>query len=84
MLSNNLNFFFFFVKEPVGDPVVNRYVASGLPREAVALAVLNYGDKPIKVLHNEKFFLLNKVTCNSDHQSKGIHFFSGQGVRERL
>ncbi|KAJ3683072.1 hypothetical protein LUZ60_013299 [Juncus effusus] len=34
---------------PRGDPVVEKYIASGLPREAVAFAVLNYGDNPIKV-----------------------------------
>ncbi|RWR80250.1 Ubiquitin-associated 1 [Cinnamomum micranthum f. kanehirae] len=32
-----------------GDPVVNKYVASGLGREAVILAVANYGDNPAKV-----------------------------------
>jgi len=84
MVSDNLKLFSLSVKEPVGDPVVNKYVSSGLPREAVALAVLNYGDNPIKVLHNAKFFLLNKFTCNSDYQSSGIYFFPGQGVCERL
>ncbi|XP_068659858.1 uncharacterized protein [Aristolochia californica] len=32
-----------------GDAVVNKYVASGLGREAVSLAVANYGDNPAKV-----------------------------------
>ncbi|XP_042405401.1 uncharacterized protein LOC121995715 isoform X1 [Zingiber officinale] len=32
-----------------GDPIVDKYVASGLGREAVSLAVLNYGDNPMKV-----------------------------------
>ncbi|XP_042518135.1 uncharacterized protein LOC122091943 [Macadamia integrifolia] len=31
------------------DPVVNKYIASGLSREAVPLAVANYGDNPTKV-----------------------------------
>ncbi|XP_010261469.1 PREDICTED: uncharacterized protein LOC104600297 isoform X1 [Nelumbo nucifera] len=31
------------------DPVVSKYIASGLNREAVALAVANYGDNPTKV-----------------------------------
>ncbi|KAJ4733794.1 Ubiquitin-associated 1 [Rhynchospora pubera] len=34
---------------PPGDPVVEKYVSSGLARDAVAFAVLNYGDNPIKV-----------------------------------
>ncbi|KAJ4766367.1 Ubiquitin-associated 1 [Rhynchospora pubera] len=34
---------------PSGDPVVEKYVSSGLARDAVAFAVLNYGDNPIKV-----------------------------------
>lgn len=53
MTPYNVNcFVILFLKEPLGDPIVNKYVASGLPREAVALAVLNYGDNPIKVLSN--------------------------------
>ncbi|KAK8710544.1 hypothetical protein V6N13_145863 [Hibiscus sabdariffa] len=31
------------------DPVVSKYIASGLSREAVAVAVANYGDNPTKV-----------------------------------
>ncbi|GFY81868.1 Ubiquitin-associated protein like [Actinidia chinensis var. chinensis] len=31
------------------DPVVGKYIASGLSREAVPLAVANYGDNPAKV-----------------------------------
>ncbi|XP_031110360.1 uncharacterized protein LOC116014442 [Ipomoea triloba] len=31
------------------DPIVNTYIASGLNREAVPLAVANYGDNPTKV-----------------------------------
>ena len=53
--------FSFYVKEPAGDPVVNKYVASGLPREAVALAVLNYGDNPLKVHHNANSFYWIKL-----------------------
>nr|CAD1822256.1 unnamed protein product [Ananas comosus var. bracteatus] len=34
---------------PGGDPVVEKYVASGLGREAISFAVLNYGDNPVKV-----------------------------------
>uniref|UniRef100_A0A5B6ZLW0 Putative Ubiquitin-associated 1 n=1 Tax=Davidia involucrata TaxID=16924 RepID=A0A5B6ZLW0_DAVIN len=31
------------------DPIVSKYIASGLSREAVPLAVANYGDNPTKV-----------------------------------
>ncbi|TVU12449.1 hypothetical protein EJB05_46097 [Eragrostis curvula] len=31
-----------------GDPVVDKYVAMGLGREAVSFAVLNFGDNPMK------------------------------------
>ncbi|XP_062149417.1 uncharacterized protein LOC133858012 isoform X2 [Alnus glutinosa] len=34
---------------PVADPVVSKYISSGLSREAVPLAVANYGDNPTKV-----------------------------------
>ncbi|XP_022890341.1 uncharacterized protein LOC111405612 isoform X2 [Olea europaea var. sylvestris] len=34
---------------PTVDPVVSKYIASGLGREAVPLAVANYGDDPAKV-----------------------------------
>lgn len=37
------------VQGPVGDPVVSKYIASGLNREAVTLAVSKYGDDPTKV-----------------------------------
>ncbi|KAL0924071.1 hypothetical protein M5K25_004876 [Dendrobium thyrsiflorum] len=32
-----------------GDPLVDKYVNEGLPREAASLGVLNYGDNPVKV-----------------------------------
>ena len=31
------------------DPVVSKYIASGLSREVVTVAVANYGDNPTKV-----------------------------------
>ncbi|GAV84896.1 hypothetical protein CFOL_v3_28338 [Cephalotus follicularis] len=34
---------------PAADPVVSKYIASGLSREAVLLAVAHYGDNPTKV-----------------------------------
>ncbi|XP_054796305.1 uncharacterized protein LOC129301737 [Prosopis cineraria] len=36
-------------KGPVSDPIVSKYIASGLNREAVPIAVANYGDNPTKV-----------------------------------
>ena len=39
----------------VADPVVRKYIASGLSRDVVPLAVANYGDNPTKVL-SWKFF----------------------------
>nr|GMC82168.1 homeobox protein slou-like [Ipomoea batatas] len=32
-----------------GDPIANKYISSGLNREAVPLAVANFGDNPTKV-----------------------------------
>ncbi|KAJ6418741.1 hypothetical protein OIU84_002006 [Salix udensis] len=34
---------------PIADPVVRKYIASGLNRDVVPLAVANYGDNPTKV-----------------------------------
>ncbi|KAK6925932.1 hypothetical protein RJ641_007651 [Dillenia turbinata] len=34
---------------PMADPIVSKYIASGLSREAVPIAVANYGDNSIKV-----------------------------------
>ena len=31
------------------DPIVNKYIAMGLSREVVPIAVKNYGDNPTKV-----------------------------------
>ncbi|XP_031249041.1 uncharacterized protein LOC116106883 [Pistacia vera] len=33
----------------VGDPVVSKYIAAGLNRDAVPIAVANYGDNPTKI-----------------------------------
>ncbi|XP_010537124.1 PREDICTED: uncharacterized protein LOC104811935 isoform X2 [Tarenaya hassleriana] len=40
------------------DPVMMRYIASGLNREAVSIAVANYGDNPTKVEEFVKGFTL--------------------------
>lgn len=39
---------------PAGDPVVEKYVAMGLGREAASLAVLSFGDDAIKVISSSK------------------------------
>ncbi|KAG8088367.1 hypothetical protein GUJ93_ZPchr0010g10512 [Zizania palustris] len=40
-----------------GDPIVDKYVAIGLGREAVSFAVLNYGDNPVKVKEFVKSYI---------------------------
>lgn len=35
---------------PPADPIVSKYISAGLSREAVPLAVANYGDNPTKVI----------------------------------
>ncbi|WCJ32442.1 Ubiquitin-associated/translation elongation factor EF1B protein [Euphorbia peplus] len=42
------------------DPVMSKYIASGLNREAVALAIANYGDNPTKVEEFAKGYRLLK------------------------
>lgn len=52
----------FFLQGPVSDPIVSKYIALGLNREAVPIAVANYGDNPTKVyacsLHPTKHVML--------------------------
>ncbi|KAL3837734.1 hypothetical protein ACJIZ3_022325 [Penstemon smallii] len=38
-----------YMQGPTVDPIVNKYMAAGLSREAVPLAVANFGDNPTKV-----------------------------------
>ncbi|XP_044504818.1 uncharacterized protein LOC123225037 [Mangifera indica] len=42
----------------VADPVVSKYIASGLNRDAVPIAVANYGDNPTKVRDFAKGYTL--------------------------
>lgn len=37
---------------PSADTVVSKYIAAGLSRDAVPLAVANYGDNPTKVIYS--------------------------------
>ncbi|XP_059306252.1 uncharacterized protein LOC132057647 [Lycium ferocissimum] len=50
-----------------GDPVLSKYTTSGFNREAVALAVANYGDNPIKVKEfAEGYTLLKEMGFSSN------------------
>jgi len=41
----------------VSDPIVSKYIAMGLSREAVPIAVANYGDNPAKVCSLSLYYL---------------------------
>ncbi|CAN4087641.1 unnamed protein product [Withania somnifera] len=50
-----------------GDPLMKKYATSGFNREAVALAVANYGDNPIKVKEFvEGYTLLKEMGFSSN------------------
>ncbi|KAL8544175.1 hypothetical protein ACS0TY_004638 [Phlomoides rotata] len=53
---------------PPTDPVVSKYISAGLSREAVPLAVANYGDNPTKVKEFAKgFTLLREMGFSSNN-----------------
>ncbi|XP_057951114.1 uncharacterized protein LOC131145955 [Malania oleifera] len=57
----------------VADPVVSKYIASGLNREAVPLAVANYGDNPTKVQEFVKgFTLLREMGFSSTNVAEAL------------
>lgn len=59
-----------------GDPIVDKYVASGLGREAVSLAVLNYGDNPIKVREFVKGYnLLREMGFSSKNVAEALAMY---------
>ncbi|XP_039116097.1 uncharacterized protein LOC120251587 isoform X1 [Dioscorea cayenensis subsp. rotundata] len=61
---------------PAGDPLVDKYVASGLGREAVSLAVLNYGDNPIKVREFVKGYnLLREMGFSSKNVAEALAMY---------
>ncbi|XP_027338901.1 uncharacterized protein LOC113852741 [Abrus precatorius] len=77
-------------KVTVSDPVVSKYIAMGLSREAVPIAVTNYGDNPTKVqefvngytLLREMGFSSNSVAealvmHDNDTDKALAHFLSG-------
>ncbi|KAM3381883.1 hypothetical protein P3S68_007456 [Capsicum galapagoense] len=50
-----------------GDPIMNKYATSGFNREAVALAIANYGDNPVKVKEfAEGYTLLKEMGFSSN------------------
>ncbi|KAL2556134.1 Ubiquitin-associated/translation elongation factor EF1B protein [Forsythia ovata] len=61
---------------PATDPVVSKYIASGLSREAVPLAVANYGDNPIKVKEFANgYTLLREMGFPSNSVSEALLMF---------
>ncbi|KAK4571351.1 hypothetical protein RGQ29_029952 [Quercus rubra] len=64
------------MQRPVGDPVVNKYIAMGLNREAVPLAVANYGDNPTKVQEFVKGYgLLREMGFPSSNVAEALVMF---------
>ncbi|XP_012090133.2 uncharacterized protein LOC105648377 [Jatropha curcas] len=55
------------------DPVVSKYIASGLNREAVPLAVANYGDNPTKVQEFASgYTLLREMGFSSNNVAEAL------------
>jgi len=55
------------------DPVVSKYIASGLSREAVPFAVANYGDNPTKVREFVNgYTLLREMGFSSNNVSEAL------------
>ncbi|XP_042038787.1 uncharacterized protein LOC121784657 [Salvia splendens] len=55
------------------DPVVSKYIAAGLSREAVPLAVANYGDNPSKVKEFANgFTLLREMGFPSNNVAEAL------------
>ncbi|XP_077228240.1 ubiquitin-associated/translation elongation factor EF1B protein [Tasmannia lanceolata] len=60
----------------VPDPVVSKYVTSGLDREAVSLAVLNYGDNQTKVREFVKGYnLLREMGFSSNNVAEVLAMY---------
>lgn len=61
---------------PTVDPVVSKYIASGLNREAVNLAVANYGDNPTKVQEFAKGYnLLREMGFSSNSVADALFMY---------
>ncbi|CAA0812965.1 Ubiquitin-associated/translation elongation factor EF1B protein [Striga hermonthica] len=55
------------------DPILNKYIAAGLSREAVPLAVANYGDNPTKVKEFANgFTLLREMGFSSNNVAEAL------------
>ncbi|KAF5743482.1 hypothetical protein HS088_TW08G00066 [Tripterygium wilfordii] len=55
------------------DPLVSKYIASGLNREAVPIAVANYGDNPTKVQEFVKgYSLLREMGFSSNNVAEAL------------
>ncbi|KAL6606149.1 hypothetical protein ACP70R_041802 [Stipagrostis hirtigluma subsp. patula] len=70
-----------------GDPVVDKYIAMGLGREAVSFAVLNYGDNPAKVTEFVKSYnILHEMGFTSPNVPEllAIHDNDPDKVIQRL
>ncbi|KAL3653597.1 hypothetical protein CASFOL_003278 [Castilleja foliolosa] len=58
------------------DPVVSKYIAAGLSREAVPLAVANYGDNPTKVKEFVNgFTLLREMGFSSNNVAEALMMY---------
>ncbi|KAK7385042.1 hypothetical protein VNO78_30749 [Psophocarpus tetragonolobus] len=77
-------------KVSVSDPIVSKYIGMGLSREAVPIAVANYGDNPAKVQEFVKSYTLLRemgfsstsvaealVMYDNDTDKALAHFLSG-------
>lgn len=61
---------------PTVDPVVSKYIASGLNREAVPLAVANFGDNPTKVREfSNAYTLLREMGFPSNNVAEALLMF---------
>ncbi|KAK4431385.1 hypothetical protein Salat_0900600 [Sesamum alatum] len=61
---------------PATDPIVSKYIAAGLNREAVPLAVANYGDNPTKVKEFANgFTLLREMGFSSNNVAEALFMY---------
>jgi hypothetical protein len=67
---------------PAADPVVAKYIASGLSREAVPLAVAQYGDNPTKVQEFATgFALLREMGFSSNNVAEALIMYDNDTDR---
>ncbi|KAF9602057.1 hypothetical protein IFM89_024824 [Coptis chinensis] len=63
-------------KSSATDPLVSKYIASGLSREAVPFAVANYGDNPTKVREFvDKYNLLREMGFSSSNVAEALAMY---------